>query len=317
MSTFNAHRLRPYRPADLPAILASIGDWNARTAGCGYLHPGDICHYMSNGLRGRDLDKSFYRYEEDERVLALVVLYSASDAGYDALVHPDHRGGDLEQGLVAWCERALWDRPRVAAWAPVDAPTAIGAEIMNEVMDCDAVRRDLLLQRGYVPAGAPAGLYTTRSLADPIPASALPEGFTIRSASGEHEAAMLSAVHNGAFTPKWGPDDYLSVMRTPGYDAERELVVVAPGGRFAAFLVYWLDPVSRAGLFEPVGCHREFQRRGLTKALMYEGMRRMVASGMTTAIVKYNADNIAGAALYGSAGFQTLYTITAFRKRMA
>ncbi len=105
-------------------------------------------------------------------------------------------------------------------------------------------------------------------------------------------------------------------MRTPGFEIERELVVVAPDGRFAAFLVYWLDPASRSGLFEPVGCHREYQRRGLATALMVEGLRRMVAAGMRSAIVKHNSDNPAAAALYRSVGFRTRYTITDFRKPM-
>jgi hypothetical protein len=108
------------------------------------------------------------------------------------------------------------------------ASTAIGTTVMCEVMDCDAARRDALLRRGYIPAVAPSILYTTRSLADILPASMLPEGFTMHAVAGEHEAAALGAVHNGAFTPKRGPCDYLPVMRTPGYAAEHELVVVAP-----------------------------------------------------------------------------------------
>jgi ribosomal protein S18 acetylase RimI-like enzyme len=124
-------------------------------------------------------------------------------------------------------------------------------------------------------------------------------------------------VHDSAFTPKWAGGAYLPVVRTPGYAIERELVVVAPDGRFTAFLVYWLDPLSRSGLFEPVGCHSDFRRRGLTTALLYEGMRRMVAQGMRTAIVNHHTDNLAAAALYRSVGFQTVYAITDYRKLMA
>ena len=106
-------------------------------------------------------------------------------------------------------------------------------------------------------------------------------------------------------------------MRTPGFQIDHELVVVAPDGRFAAFIIIWLDPISRTGLFEPVGCHRDFQRRGLTSALMYEGMRRMRAAGMETAIVCYHADNVSGVPLYRSVGFQMRYEITEYRKPMA
>jgi ribosomal protein S18 acetylase RimI-like enzyme len=108
------------------------------------------------------------------------------------------------------------------------------------------------------------------------------------------------------------------VKRTPGFHIDRELVVVAPGGRFAAFLIYWLDPVSKSGLFEPVGCHPDYQRLGLASALMYEGMRRMLAQGMTMAIVLHQPaqKNLASAALYRSVGFNLRYTITDYRKQL-
>ena len=172
----------------------------------------------------------------------------------------------------------------------------------------------ILERLGYQPVTTPGMLYTTRSLNEPIPDKPLPEGFSMRPVAGEHEAGLVAEVHNGAFRPKWDAEQYLAVMRTPGFQINHELVVVAPDGRFAAFVIIWLDPISRTGLFEPVGCHRDFQRRGLTSALMYEGMRRMRAAGMETAIVCYHADNVSGVPLYRSVGFQTRYEITEYRK---
>jgi GNAT superfamily N-acetyltransferase len=306
MTTFDIERLRPYRPDDLPAVLAFAGECNARTGGCGYLHPGDIAHTMSNGLRGRDLDRHIALYTgPDGELVAVAIVFPAREAGYDLLVHPGARGGDLERGLLAWCERTAHELMREAGVPP--SPVTIA------VMDCDTVRRELLLAQGYEALG-PSLVYTTRSLEEPIPDSALPEGFSIRSVAGEHEVEAVAAVHDASFRPKWAGGHYLPVMRTPGYESDRELVMVAPDGRFAAFLVYWLDPISRSGLFEPVGCHAEFRRRGLTKALMYEGMRRMVARGMRTAIVNHIPDNPPAVALYHSAGFRTKYVITDFRK---
>jgi len=178
-------------------------------------------------------------------------------------------------------------------------------------------RRDLLLSLGYAPAGEPSHLCTTRSLEEPIPEVSLPDGFSIRSVAGEHEVELAAAVHDSAFRPKWAGGAYLDVMRTPGFDIDRELVAVAPDGRFAAYLIYWLDPVSRSGLFEPVGCHADFRRMGLTKALMYEGMRRMRARGMQSAVVLHETDNPASTALYASVGFRPKYAITDYRKPVA
>jgi len=63
-------------------------------------------------------------------------------------------------------------------------------------------------------------------------------------------------------------------------------------------------------------CH--FQRLGLTRALMYEGMRRMSAHGMTTAVVKHKPaqQSPAAAALYRSTGFSLRYTLSDYRKQI-
>lgn len=299
--------MRPYRPEDLSAVLAFAGECYARTDGCGYLHPGDIVHLMSNGLRGRDLDQHIALYESPASELqALVLIFPGRDIRFDVQLAPELRGAELERELAVWaCERTA---------AIVRESGGNQSSIGCDVTDCDTIRRDLLLSLGYTPADAPYLIQTTRSLDEPIPDLALPEGFGIRSVAGEHEAELCAAVHDSAFRPKWAGGHYLAVMRTPGFEVERELVVVAPDARFAAYLIYWLDPISRSGLFEPVGCHADFRRMGLTKALMYEGMRRMRARGMQTAIVLHEPDNPASTALYASAGFRPKYTITDYRQ---
>ncbi len=203
MTAFDPQRLRPYQPNDLAAVLAFAGACNARSGGCGYLHPGDIVHLMSNALRGRDLDCHVHLYEDDDaRLLALALLYPVRDAAYDLLVRPDAHGGDLERGLIGWCERATESLLRSAG----GASAAIGCD----VMDCDAPRRDLLLARGYAPADRPATLYTTRSLDDPLPDSLLPEGFSMRSVVGEHEVDAVCAVHDGSRSHPSGPTTSIS-----------------------------------------------------------------------------------------------------------
>jgi len=301
---------RPYRCMDdLSRILDFVGECNALTELRGYAHPGDLGHNLSNLLRGQDPAPYLHLWEDrDGHVLAVAILYPPRLHGYELAVHPHHRGGELESALVAWSERHVW--------ALMQSAGVEGTSVATDVADCDPVRRDVLLRHGYISSGGPSFFYTTRSLLDPIPDSVLPEGFVIRSVAGEHEADALGAAHSGAFGSHWPPGEYLRVMRSPLYDPDRELVVVAPDGRLAAFLVYWIDPVSRSGLFEPVGCHRDFQGKGLAKALMLEGLRRMRGHGMTVAVVKHEHDNPAAAALYASVGFRTLYALVEYRKPM-
>jgi len=112
----------------------------------------------------------------------------------------------------------------------------------------------------------------------------------------------------------WGR--YAQFMRSADYDGERDLWVRAPDGRGAAACTIWFDPVNAIGLFEPVGTLPEFQGRGLGKAVMAEGLRRMRAAGMRRAAVGFDPNNQPARALYTSLGFQAASYFTVARKAL-
>lgn len=309
MINFDLQFLRSYRGVrDLPAVLQFIGECNVHADFCAYMHPGNFTHHLSNGLRGGDPSNSTYLYEDEgAQIRALIILSPGKTTGYyDLMIDPRSRDSTFEAAAAAWSKQAVQTLMQ-------DSGKEI-ADVGSAVLDCDIERRDLLLTQGYTPENEASMIYHMRSLQMPIPDPVLPDGFTIRNVEGEHEADALGMVHSGAFSSNWPSGEYLKVMRTPGFHIDRELIVVAPDGRFAAFLIYWIDPVSKSGLFEPVGCHKDYQQRGLSKALMYEGMRRMIAQGMGAAIVETNNGNEAALALYRSVGFEMKYTYTDYRK---
>jgi len=92
--------------------------------------------------------------------------------------------------------------------------------------------------------------------------------------------------------------------------------VRSPDGPGASACTIWLDPVNGIGLFEPVGTHPDFQRQGLGKAVMAEGLRRMRAAGMRRAIVGFDPNNKAALALYTSMGFQASAYFATVRKEL-
>ena len=114
-------------------------------------------------------------------------------------------------------------------------------------------------------------------------------------------------VHRAAFAPsKLTIAKYELLVRQPHYAFDRDVVVEAPDGSFAAFAMCWIDPVGRVGEFEPVGVHPDHQRRGLGRVVMRHGLRLMRAAGMLDAIVFSLRTNAASEALYRSAGFDEL-----------
>ena len=182
----------------------------------------------------------------------------------------------------------------------------LSVELGEVSVELEVVKWEELLEAlGFTPADADYAVLK-RNL-DHVPDVSLPDGFTLRPLAGEHEARLAADVHNGAFGRNWTEDEYIKVMRTPAFERTRELVVTAPEGRFAAFTVIWPDPVSRTGLFEPVGCHRDFTRRGLATAILFAGMDRMKAAGMETALVGCEPSNQAAVSLYRSAGFEPFF----------
>ncbi|MEM7736274.1 MAG: GNAT family N-acetyltransferase [Deinococcota bacterium] len=285
--------LLPYQPGDLPAVTRFLGECWHRDPFRNY-HPGDFVHWMSNGYLGQKLEHHFHLVKENYQILAVVEL--SSDTGsYTPVIDPNRRGGDWEIEFHHSCLNVMRERMLAKKASTVTVNFAVG----------DTAVKHCLEQLGF--KGKKSTHAVMRRHLTNIPVPNLPDSFEIRSVAGEHEAQNLADVHNSAFSPKWTAAKYLKVMRTPGFDIERELVVVSPDGRFAAFAVIWLDPVSRSGLFEPVGCHQEFTRRGLTKALMFAGMVRMKAANMETAHVGYDVTNKASSGLYCSVGFEPYF----------
>ena len=114
-----------------------------------------------------------------------------------------------------------------------------------DAFDCDTRWINYLENRGYT-RNPDDMFYTTRSL-ETIPESTLPDGFTIRPTTGIGEVEKLVEVHNGGFGRGWSVGEYRDVMLSDGYATGTEMVVEAPDGRFAAFLMYWSDQVIKCG----------------------------------------------------------------------
>lgn len=285
--------LRPYQASDLPAVTRFIGECWQRDKPNNY-HPGDFVHWMSNTYLGARLEHHFHIVEDNDQILAVVQLHEKSGM-YAHVMDSRKRAGEWGLEFHRACISIMRDRMQKKDKRTLTVNLAM----------FDAAGRDCLRQLGFKEQEGDISLMQ-RSLKS-IPEASLPDGFIIRSVAGEHEAQLVADVHNGAFGPKWNEADYLKVMRTPGYDFERELVVVAPDGRFAAFLIVWFDPISLTGFFEPVGCHSDFRQRGLSKALMFEGMVRMKEKGMETAVVGYEPANNAAFKLYSSAGLEAYF----------
>lgn len=287
---------RPYHDThDLHKIQAATANWIASVGFCGYLHVGDLVLRLFNGMRRYDPREIVRLWEDtDGSLLGWGMIYPRWNS-YDALLHPAHRGDDLEVQLLAWCEQTAftWMRREGRFESPISLDVFV--EDINRIM--------VLEQWGY-RRGEQHHVIGLRSLDESIPDVSLPQGFTVRPIEGLHEVDKLIEAQNASFGWNWTLEDFLQVMQSPAYEVLEPFVIVAPGGRFTSFCYLMLDKRNKIGMFEDVGTHPDFQRRGLGRALLYAGLKRLKAQGMVTAYMPYNSSLEAASSLYGSVGFR-------------
>jgi len=296
---------RTYSGAD---DLKLLQDFNAAaiaiTDHCGYLHPGDIPHHIYNGNKYYDPVELMTIWEDDHGIAAWL-LADVKYKSFDAQVRPDLRGDDFELEVLGFAEERILELMRQY-------------DITGDCIYADAFRDDIARNQVLKDLGwelndeLPYVLNHTEI--QPVDVPALPAGFSFRSVIGVEDAAALAEVHNAAFGSIWTPDLYQKVMESPGYDPERELVIQAPDGSFAAFCIIWFDHLNQMGLFEPVGTHKNHRRRGFGRGIMQYGMQKMTAVGMKFASVAHFGNNDAARGLYQNLGFKPWHLQDSYSK---
>lgn len=188
------------------------------------------------------------------------------------------------------------------------APAADGkpAALVQTSLQSDTPRNQLLEQHGFERTDDFLAWHEF-ALDQPPPEPQLPPHFAFETMENRTDYEARVNAHRAAFHPsRLKLDMYMRARELPTYDPSLDLVAVAPNGEIAAYTILWFDAENRVALFEPVGCHPDYQRRGLGRAVLYEGLRRLYERGATRAHVAAWRDDSAGALLYRAAGFQLI-----------
>ena len=230
-------------------------------------------------------------------------------------VLPAERGQGLEEEILTWAEAQL---------RSICAEKGIPGHLTTSVHDTKVDLVALLPKLGF---SIVRYFYRMeRSLLDPIPAVALPEGFTVRTLTGEAEVPAWVEAFNQSFIDHWDhhnltPNERLHWMTSPTYAPKFDRVVVAPDGTLAGFCYSEIDPESNSrqgqqiGNVFIVGVRRGFRRMGLGRAILLSGLHELKAAGMEVARLGVDTQNPNGAKqLYESVGFSPAVTSIVFRK---
>jgi mycothiol synthase len=208
-------------------------------------------------------------------------------------IHPAYRTPELEQEMIAHAEQTF---------------SNIQADGMRRlyipVDEDDQFRKDILQGRGYAGIGN-LGFEHYRDLDAPIPEPRIPPGYAIRSMGGVDEHPARSWASWQAFHPEEPDDDYdpdaswyKNIQRGPLYRRDLDIVAATQGGEIAAFCTIYYDDSTRSAVTDLVGTATPHQQRGLGKAVIFEGMRRLQRMGCTRVFAK--ATDAVADALYNS-----------------
>lgn len=306
---------RPYRDAsDLTHMRQLVMAGCQANINASYMHPGYLdwaTHCPPDESARRRNLRLWESMDEEPPKLEAWAIFLSNEGSFDLFVSPVIHGTPLHETVmdeyVSWAEALAREAGLKELWP-------FWAMAYDEVLTC------LMRERGFVVEEVDPPVPLFERTLEELPSLRLPQGFTVQGVCKPDDGRLRAWVTYGAFRPNddWEAyaAEYAQIIGSAVYDGERDLIVVSPDGQGASACTIWFDPVNGVGLFEPVGTHPDFQGKGLGKAVMVEGLRRMKVAGMRRAIVGFDPNNAAALALYTSMGFGASSYFTVARKEL-
>lgn len=206
--------------------------------------------------------------------------------------------------------------PELVDWSARAARAANAGKVEIYANDLDIQRTGIYANLGFERTDETYNMRTI-SLVQDLPAPNLPDGFQFRDMTAVEGEDLERRVelHRVVWAPsRWTPAKHARLMQARTYRPDLDLIAVAPNGDFASYTIIWFDPSLKYGVFEPVGCHPDCRQRGLTSAVMYEGLRRLQALGAERAWVNSWHASLPANRLYESCGFTLADRIRAWAR---
>jgi mycothiol synthase len=301
---------RPYRDGnDLMAMQQVLVDGRKADNGSYYIHIGDLRWWLYYPPLEGDFWDHIYLWDDPDHRGRLLgwALISPDWVGIDVYIQPGLRGSDHARDMYLWAEEQA---AKVAREKKKKTIYILWIAHQDEVMDKHLITQGFQRKRGYV--------HFERNLEQELPIANLLQGFVVRACAGLPEVTARATAQAAAFESSVPFERYLDrfvhFMRSPVYDNELDIIAVDPLGQVGAFCIVWPDLVNKVGLFEPVGTHPGFQRKGLGRAVMLEGMQRLKMRGINTAIVSTFEENLPAIKLYKALGFTLVKRLGTYEK---
>lgn len=288
---------RMYIEGDYEKIMAFLKEMYGinKNQSCWLPSRWEYAEFLVNTLYVERGWKSWENYikiwEENHQIVAIAHIEDTCNTFLQ--VRPGYNNLELE--MLEWSENNCTipvdegKKERIVIWAK----------------DSEKHLVDLLIKRGF-KKGDECNYMNVQRLDSEYEVE-LPEGYVIRSMAEDVDLCKRYNVINKAFHPSAQYDtvipNWLFKMRSaPMYRKDLDIVSEYKDGSLASACVVWYDDQNKIGMFEPVGTHPDHQRKGLGKAVLLEGLKRLKKLGATHAYVESYGDE--RYAFYFSAGFK-------------
>jgi len=172
--------------------------------------------------------------------------------------------------------------------------------------DDDELMLELLAAAGFEASKESGGVSWMAADSAP-PVAKLPSGYRITDRS-------LRSSPPHWLTRRNGLDLESRLAECSLYDPELDIAIQTTEGDIAAYGLFWFDAATSVGLIEPMRTEEAHQRRGLARALIGEGIARLIARGAQRVKVGYATE--VARALYVSSGFELTHTDRTHRLRL-
>lgn len=232
-------------------------------------------HYIKTCCIFESIEKGMALWENaDGKIIAVLNHIGGSELRLH--VHPNFRSAELENEMLAYAEENYF------------ATTEDGRRyVYLSIFEDDTPRQEFAADRGFKKQPG-WGHHYRRDLDSPIPKVPIPAGYVIRSmgTDEEHPArswASWRAFHSDEPASNYDGDWswYRNVQASPLYRRDLDIVAAAPDGSIAAFCTIYYDDYTRSAVTVVVGVAAEHWRRGLGKAVITEGLKRLQQLGCT------------------------------------
>ncbi|MGB8682061.1 MAG: GNAT family N-acetyltransferase [Candidatus Binatus sp.] len=275
----------------------------ARWPGSTYTKAGDVVWALYQSKAG---DANVRLWFDGDRLAAYALFEPPLSVDFD--IRPGAPQDDLLlDEILRWAEERRRNLARLGKETIPKAYAMLGENtISTKALNSDQQRISILKRNGYTRTDRFHVLYSRSLVEASIVQPELAAGLRLRYATDDDLDARVD-VHREAWSV-WGQskitvENYRRLRAAPLYDPELDVVLEDEAGRFLSYCIGWVDTANLIGHFEPVGCRPDSTGRGYARAVTLEGMRRMRARGLHTALVGTESVNERARVLYPSCGF--------------